>query len=46
MAETMFNEGLQVSKMRGDKIKKKRGMGKKKSKKTSSFPCMMVDNGK
>jgi hypothetical protein len=46
MAETMFNEGLQVSKMRGDKIKKKKGMVKKRSKGTPSIPCMMVDNGK
>ena len=43
MAETLFNETLHVSRWSGDK---KKGHTKKKKKRSSSFPCMMVDNGK
>ena len=44
MAETLWNQKLEVSKMSGDKQKKKGGVKKRRIK--SSFPCMMVDNGK
>lgn len=46
MAETTFNEGLQVSRMHGDKPKKRRGVKKRRGKTTSTVHCMIIDNGK
>ena len=44
MAETLWNQKLEVSKMSGDKKKKKGGAKKRKG--LPSTPCMMVDNGR
>ena len=44
MAETIWNQKLEVSKMSGDKTKKKGGVKKRRG--LPSVPCMIVDNGK